>query len=47
MLILNSQSGHLKAGSWFLPSIAMLLSLVPCLGGCLAAGKQEYLEKAA
>ena len=35
MLILNTQLGNLKAGSWFLPSIAMLLSLIPCLGGCL------------
>ena len=36
MLILNTQLGNLKAGSWFLPSIAMLLSLIPCLNECLA-----------
>ena len=45
MLILDSQPGHLKAGSWFLPSIAMLLSLVPCLGGCLVPESRDASKR--
>ena len=45
MLILNTQLGNLKAGSWFLPSIAMLLSLVPCLGGCLVPESRDASQR--